>query len=61
MGKYEHQRVPNSLVRRLFSRVRAGQRHHLGHLAKVGVAGSNSVVRSNCVISEAGGIERLPT
>ena len=29
-----------------YSRIRAGRRHHLGHLAKVGVAGSNPVVRS---------------
>ena len=30
-----------------YSRIRAGERHHLGQLAKVGVAGSNPVVRSD--------------
>jgi hypothetical protein len=54
---FSRQRVRNNRQRRITRRTKspgrrgfrdvcAGLRHHLGHLAKVGVAGSNPVVRS---------------
>ena len=45
-----------------YSRILAGDKHHLGHLAKVGVAGSNPVVRSRRVPGQeaASGPGRVP-